>query len=123
MDWRFGPVWTPDKTQASAEADAWGGDRADPLRTASSVEVYVANQKWLSARLQRCLLAPGGTGFVRHGSYERVLPPRLRIARRYCRQGHRTFTPEFPRRHAGVEPDAAKQWKTKPDLSAFLQPL
>lgn len=69
-----------------------------PLRTTSSVEAYVANQEWRSARLACCPLHPaGGCGFARHGSYERVTPPRLRIARWYCRQGHRTFSliPDF----------------------------
>ena len=69
-----------------------------PLRTTSSVEAYVANQEWRSARLACCPLHPaGGCGFARHGSYERVTPPRLRIARWYCRQGRRTFSliPDF----------------------------
>jgi hypothetical protein len=69
-----------------------------PLRTTSSAEVYAANEEWRSARLPRCPLHPaGGCGFARHGSYERVTPPRLRIARWYCCQGHRTFSllPDF----------------------------
>lgn len=69
-----------------------------PLRTTSSVEVYAANEEWRSAQLLRCPLHPaGGCGFARHGSYARVTPPRLRIARWYCRQGHRTFSllPDF----------------------------
>jgi hypothetical protein len=59
MDWRFEPVWTPDKTPASTEADAWGGDRADPLRTASSA---------LSRRhllLLACVAGLGATVFWR----------------------------------------------------------
>jgi len=69
-----------------------------PLRTTSSVEVYVATEEWRSARLPCCPLHPaGGCGFARHGSYERVTPPRLRIARWYCRHGRRTFSliPDF----------------------------
>jgi hypothetical protein len=34
----------------------------------------------------------GGCGFERHGTYERCSPPGTRIARWYCRQGHRTFS-------------------------------
>jgi hypothetical protein len=62
-----------------------------PLRTSSSVEVYAANEEWRSARLPHCPLHPaGGCGFARHGTYERVTPPRVRIARWYCPRGHRT---------------------------------
>ena len=69
-----------------------------PLRTSSSVEVYAANEEWRSARLSHCPLHPaGGCGFARHGTYERVTPPRVRIARWYCPRGHRTFSllPDF----------------------------
>ena len=69
-----------------------------PLRTTSSVEVYAASEEWRSARLPHCPLHPaGGCGFARHGSYARLTPPSLRIARWYCRQGHRTFSllPDF----------------------------
>lgn len=69
-----------------------------PFRTTSSAEVYAANEEWRSGSLPCCPLHPaGGCGFARHGSYERVTPPRLRIARWYCRLGHRTFSllPDF----------------------------
>jgi hypothetical protein len=38
-----------------------------------------------------------GDLFARHGSYLRVTPPGLRVARRYCPEGHRTFSllPDF----------------------------
>lgn len=50
-------------------------------------------QGWRSASLARCPLHPkGGCGFARHGTYARVDPPGTRIARWYCRQGHRTFS-------------------------------
>lgn len=54
---------------------------------------YVSLQGWRSARLARCPLHPkGGCGFARHGTYPRKDPPGTRIARWYCRQGHRTFS-------------------------------
>lgn len=54
---------------------------------------YVTLQGWRSASLSRCPLHPkGGCGFARHGTYARVDPPGTRIARWYCRQGHRTFS-------------------------------
>jgi hypothetical protein len=54
---------------------------------------YVSLQGWRSASLARCPLHPkGGCGFARHGTYARVDPPGTRIARWYCRQGHRTFS-------------------------------
>jgi hypothetical protein len=39
----------------------------------------------------------GGCSFARHGTYGRVTPQGLRIARWYCPQGHRTFSllPDF----------------------------
>lgn len=68
------------------------------LRTMSSAECYVANQEWRAARLPVCPLHPqGGCSFARHGSYPRVTPPGLRVARWYCPEGHRTFSllPDF----------------------------
>jgi hypothetical protein len=69
-----------------------------PLRTRSGVEAYVANREWRDARLPACPLHPlGGCSFARHGSYTRVRPQRLRVARWYCPEGHRTFSllPDF----------------------------
>lgn len=69
-----------------------------PLRTLSSVDTYVRNREWRDARLSGCPLHPsGGCSFARHGSYARVTPPGLRIARWYCPEGHRTFSllPDF----------------------------
>jgi hypothetical protein len=54
---------------------------------------YVTFHGWRSATLSRCPLHPkGGCGFARHGTYARMDPPGTRIARWYCRQGHRTFS-------------------------------
>jgi hypothetical protein len=69
-----------------------------PLRTASTVEAYVANEEWRSARLSHCPLHPDGRcSLCRHGSYERLTTPGVRIARWYCREGRRTFSllPDF----------------------------
>lgn len=68
------------------------------LYTASSAETYVKNREWRTARLACCPLHPsGGCSFSRHGSYPRLTPPGLRIARWYCPEGHRTFSllPDF----------------------------
>src|SRR5699024_6781764 len=69
-----------------------------PLRTRSSVEAYIAGQEWRAACLPTCPLHPsGGCSFARHGSYTRVTPKGMRIARWYCPEGHRTFSllPDF----------------------------
>jgi hypothetical protein len=69
-----------------------------PLRTQSSVEVYISNQEWRDARLDVCPFhASGGCAFARHGTYARVTPPGLRVARWYCPEGRRTFSllPDF----------------------------
>lgn len=69
-----------------------------PLRTQSSAEAYIANRGWRDASMLACPLHPsGGCSFARHGSYARVTPRGLRVARWYCPQGHRTFSllPDF----------------------------
>lgn len=69
-----------------------------PLRTLSSVDAYVRNREWRDARLSGCPLhPPGDCSFARHGSYARVTPRGVRIARWYCPEGHRTFSllPDF----------------------------
>jgi hypothetical protein len=68
------------------------------LHTASSAEAYVRNHEWRIAQLPECPLHPeGGCSFARHGSYPRLTPQGLRIARWYCPEGHRTFSllPDF----------------------------
>ena len=69
-----------------------------PLRTRSTVEAYIANREWRDAHLSACPLhASGGCSFSRHGSYARVAPQGLRIARWYCPEGRQTFSllPDF----------------------------
>jgi hypothetical protein len=56
-------------------------------------EQYVSQQAWRQASLDSCPLHPhGGCEFHRHGNYERKYPDGVRIARWYCRTGHRTFS-------------------------------
>lgn len=69
-----------------------------PLRTQSSAETYVACHEWQDARMLACPLHPsGGCSFARHGTYARVIPKGMRIARWYCPEGHQTFSllPDF----------------------------
>jgi hypothetical protein len=69
-----------------------------PLRTASTVEAYIANEEWRSARLSHCPLhSDGSCSLSRHGSYERLTTPGVRIARWYCPEGRKTFSllPDF----------------------------
>lgn len=69
-----------------------------PLRTQSTVGAYIANREWCDADLPNCPLHPlGGCSFARHGTYRRVTPQGLRIARWYCPEGHQTFSllPDF----------------------------
>jgi hypothetical protein len=54
---------------------------------------YVSQQAWQQASLPCCPLhSNGGCGFARHGTYARAAPPGTRVARWYCRSGHRTFS-------------------------------
>lgn len=63
------------------------------FKTGLTSEQYVIRQAWRDASLDRCPLHPrGDCSFARHGSYERVNPPGVRIPRWYCPQGHRTFS-------------------------------
>ena len=69
-----------------------------PLRTQSGPEAYIACHEWRDVCLAACPLHPtGGCSFARHGSYARVTPQGVRIARWYCPEGHRTFSllPDF----------------------------
>ena len=69
-----------------------------PLRTSSGVDAYVRNREWRAARLSNCPMHPeGGCSFVRHGSYPRLMPQGIRVARWYCPRGRRTFSllPDF----------------------------
>lgn len=61
--------------------------------TALTSEEYVRQQGWRQARLECCPLhRSGGCGFEQHGTYARVAPPGMQVARWYCPTGHMTFS-------------------------------
>jgi hypothetical protein len=54
---------------------------------------YVTRQAWREASLDRCPAHPrGGCGFRRNGSYARVEPPGMRVARCYCPTAQTTWS-------------------------------
>jgi hypothetical protein len=58
-----------------------------------TAEEYVKQKAWESASLQQCPLHPEGVcDIARHGTYARVEPLGMEIARWYCKQGHTTFS-------------------------------
>jgi len=62
-------------------------------QTALTSEDYVRQKGWQQASLDRCPLHPhGGCGLERHGTYTRVEPAGMQIARWYCPTGHTTFS-------------------------------
>ncbi len=59
---------------------------------------YVAQRAWELAKLEHCPLHPGGgCGLSRHGTYPRLYPEPLKVARYYCRESHTTISllPDF----------------------------
>ena len=61
-------------------------------------EEYVKQQGWLQATLLQCPRHhEGDCGFARHGTYGRVEPEGMLIARYYCPKAHVTFSllPDF----------------------------
>jgi hypothetical protein len=61
--------------------------------TALTSEEYVRQEGWRQARVDACPLHPGGDcGFRRLGTYGRVAPVGMRVARWYCPQGRTTFS-------------------------------
>lgn len=78
-----------------ATVDTRAGRWPVQLRFATGLtsESYVSRQAWREASLPVCPLHPGGgCGWARHGTYARVHPAGARVARWYCRAGHRTFS-------------------------------
>jgi hypothetical protein len=56
-------------------------------------EEYVTQKAWRQASLDFCPChRGGGCDFKRHGTYARMEPPGMRIARWYCRDAHMTFS-------------------------------
>jgi hypothetical protein len=69
-----------------------------PLGTQSSVKGYIENREWTFARIDHCPPhSSGGYSFVRQGTYRRVMPTNMCIARWYRPRGHWTFSllPDF----------------------------
>lgn len=61
--------------------------------TALTSEEYVRQNGWQQASLDRCPLhARGDCGFARHGTYARVEPPGIQVARWYCPTGRTSFS-------------------------------
>lgn len=60
--------------------------------TTLTSEDYVSRKAWLQARLKACPLHGSSCGFQKHGTYVRVKPPGMRVARLYCRVGRMTFS-------------------------------
>lgn len=61
--------------------------------TALTSDAYVTQQGWLQASLDACPLhAAGGCGLRRLGTYRRVQPAGMRVARWYCALGQTTFS-------------------------------
>jgi hypothetical protein len=61
--------------------------------TSHTSEQYVIHKAWGQARLERCPEHPGGgCGLTRHGTYARLDPPGMRVARWYCPVAHKTFS-------------------------------
>lgn len=62
-------------------------------RTTLTSEQYVTQRAWRQARLDVCPRHPqGGCGIKRHGTYRRVQPSGVRVARWYCPEAHETFS-------------------------------
>lgn len=53
---------------------------------------YVTEEGWRQARLKSCPFHPGGCSLRRHGTYERVDPPGMRVARAYCQLAQTTIS-------------------------------
>jgi hypothetical protein len=66
--------------------------------TTLTSEQYVTQQAWCTATLERCPLHPeGGCGLGAHGSYPRVRPAGIRVARMLCPKAGVTISllPDF----------------------------
>jgi len=63
------------------------------LATTNTSETYVTEEGWRKASLKSCPNHPeGGCGFARHGTYPRVEPPGVKVARWYCARSQMTFS-------------------------------
>lgn len=63
------------------------------LATHVTCEQYITGKLWRSATLVACPWHPeGGCGFARHGTYQRVKPANVHVARWYCPRARRTVS-------------------------------
>ncbi len=63
------------------------------LATPTTSEDYTTGKLWERATLRCCPWHPsGGCGFARHGTYRRVKPANIRVARWYCPREKRTVS-------------------------------
>lgn len=63
------------------------------LATQVTCEEYINGKLWCSATLSCCPWHPeGGCGFARHGTYPRVKPANVYVARWYCPKARRTVS-------------------------------
>src|SRR4030067_1131115 len=74
-----------------------GAVRARPVQTRHKTDLtskeYVTRKAWREARLHFCPAHPqGGCGFHRNGTYPRVAPAGMRIARYYCPKAKITYS-------------------------------
>src|SRR4030067_399482 len=74
-----------------------GAVRARPVQTRHKTDPtskeYVTRKAWREARLHFCPAHPqGGCGFHRNGTYPRVAPAGMRIARYYCPKAKITYS-------------------------------
>jgi len=87
-------------------------------------EQYVIERGWLQASLKRCPSHPeGGCCFSRHGTYPRIEPPGMQVARWYCRDAHRTFSllPDCMSSRLVGSLDEAEQVVVKVEESASVE--
>src|SRR3989304_2614665 len=74
-----------------------GGAGPRPVQTRHKTDLtskeYVTRKAWREARLHFCPAHPqGGCGFHRNGTYPRVAPAGMRIARYYCPKAKITYS-------------------------------
>jgi hypothetical protein len=85
------PFVTKEARHGSNRAGQWPVQLR--FKTDLTGEQYVTQSLWKDATLSLCPLHPNDDcGFARHGTYSRVSPPGVKIARWYCRKAHRTFS-------------------------------
>lgn len=68
------------------------------LRTQSSAAEYIVDKEWRLARPGCCPFHPSSRcALIRHGTYVRLSPVGMRVARWYCKESRRTFSllPDF----------------------------